>query len=126
MQLNQLQSLKLGVLLLSFSLSQYPQIVKAEYEYRPCFQGASAGYVRPRLTIGVKGYSLIKKNINIRYEPGIDSKIIGQLSPRKIFKVLDGPQCRDGFVWWKIDHGKIKGWVAEADPSTFVYWLKPY
>ena len=126
MKFPQLQSLKFGAFLLILSVIQYPQIVKAEYQYKPCFQGASAGYVRPRLTIGIKGYSLIKKNINIRYEPGIDSKIIGQLSPRKIFKVLDGPQCRDGFVWWKIHTGKTTGWVAEADPSTFVYWLKPY
>ncbi len=126
MKLNQLQSLNLGILVLSFSLTQYPQSVKAEYQYKPCFQGASAGYVRPRLKIGIKGYSLINKNINIRYEPGIDSRIIAQLSPGKIFKVLDGPQCRDGFVWWKINYGKTTGWVAEADPSTFIYWLKPY
>ena len=90
-----------------------------------CFQGASAGFVRPHLAVGMTGHSISKNNLSIRNQPGTDSQVTGSLSPGDTFKVVEGPKCLDSFVWWKVDNGKLQGWVAEADPATFKYWLEP-
>ena len=90
-----------------------------------CFQGASGGYVRPRLKVGIQGHSVTTSNLKIHQSPGLSSRITGSLSPRSTFTVVAGPECVESHVWWKVDNGQIIGWVAEADPATFKYWLAP-
>ena len=112
-----------ALLLLVSPLCQYGE--NAEATSSQCFQGASAGYVRPRLTVGITGRSLAKNNINIHNQPDINSKITGYLSPSNSFKVVEGPECTNSYVWWKVNNAQVTGWVAEADPVTFNYWLEP-
>ena len=91
----------------------------------PCFHGASAGYVPPRLKTGQTGHSVATNNLSIHDQPGVNTQITGSLSPSDRFKVLEGPECKDSHVWWRVDNGGLQGWVAESDPATFKYWLKP-
>ncbi len=102
---------------------QQEQITLASHS--PCFQGASAGFVRPRLAVGMTGRSVSPNKLSIRNQPNVDSPIAGSLSPSDIFKVIEGPECKDSYVWWKVDNGQLQGWVTEADPATFKYWLEP-
>ena len=90
---------------------------------KQCFTGASAGYVRPRLGVGARGRSLT--TVKIRNQPGTNSQVLGTLRSGNTFKVIAGPQCTEGYVWWQVNNGSIIGWVAEADPATFRYWLEP-
>lgn len=91
----------------------------------PCFQGASAGFVRPRLAVGLTGHSVVADNLPIRAQPGFKNQILGSLSPSDTFQVVDGPECKDSYVWWQIKNGQVQGWVGEADPATFKYLLAP-
>lgn len=90
-----------------------------------CFQGASAGYLPPRLQVKKTGYSIHVGNLNIRKQPSLQSQIVGALAPGGKFTVVQGPSCSDSYVWWYVNTGKVQGWVAEGEPSSFVYWLAP-
>lgn len=62
--------------------------------------------------------------LNVRESPGIDAPILGTLTILEIFFVIDGPRCRDGYVWYYILHEAVEGWVAEGDFD--VYYIEPY
>lgn len=62
---------------------------------------------------------------NLRAAPGLDAGVIGQLSPGQQFRVLEEPQCADGYLWWHVALEDLQGWTAEGDPATERYWLEP-
>lgn len=90
-----------------------------------CAQGASAGYLPPRLQVGMRGHSVHVGNLNMRQQPGLQSRIVGTLAPGGQFTVQQGPSCQNSYVWWKVNTGRTQGWVAEGEPSSMVYWLTP-
>ncbi len=51
-----------------------------------------------------------------------------RLKQGDILEILDGPNCIEGLVFWrvkqKVDSAWVEFWVAEGDRS--VYWLEPY
>jgi dipeptidyl aminopeptidase/acylaminoacyl peptidase len=52
---------------------------------------------------------------------------IGVIYPGTILKVLEGPVCADGLVFWKVASETIpggSGWTAEGDGKE--YYLEPY
>jgi len=62
-----------------------------------------------------------------RSAPGIYSDVLTELLPGTVVKVVDGPVCADGYVFWKVESELIpggSGWTAEGDGSG--YWLEPY
>jgi hypothetical protein len=58
----------------------------------------------------------------IRNKPGLTSKLIGKLQTDESARIIDGPECADNIVWWKIktDSGII-GWTGEGQGSEV--WL---
>ncbi len=63
----------------------------------------------------------------VRSEPEVGDNIIGLLYPGVIVRVLAGPVCADGLVFWKVESATIPGgmgWTAEGDGKE--YWLEPY
>ncbi len=62
---------------------------------------------------------------NLRDAPGLDSKVIDQISPGERFQVLSGPDCFDGYLWWQVNFDGKVGWTAEYNPATRDYWLEP-
>jgi hypothetical protein len=62
---------------------------------------------------------------NIRASAGTSASIVGQLKPGKAVQIIDGPQCADGYVWWKVRlvSSALTGWTAEGTSSD--YWLVP-
>jgi len=63
----------------------------------------------------------------VRSGPGIVNEIIAQLNPGTVVKILEGPVCADGLVFWKVESDLIPdgiGWTAEGDGVE--YYLEPY
>ena len=62
------------------------------------------------------GYSA---EIKVRYRPDDPNIITGTvISGEKVY-LIDGPICKAGTVWWKInsDKQKIVGWIPEIIAS---------
>jgi hypothetical protein len=63
----------------------------------------------------------------VRSAPQKGDNIIGSLAPGSVVKVLEGPVCADGLVFWKVESEAIPGgagWTAEGDGSA--HWLEPF
>lgn len=63
----------------------------------------------------------------VRSGPSRADEIIAQIYPGTSLKVIEGPKCADGLVYWKVEHKSIPGgtgWTAEGDGME--YWLEPY
>lgn len=59
----------------------------------------------------------------VRKEPNREAEVLGHITPGGSMELIDGPQCADGWVWWKVKNANLEGWTAEGDPET--YWLVP-
>lgn len=60
----------------------------------------------------------------VRNSPSLSAGQIGKIDEGEVFSVIDGPQCADGFTWWKVSYDGLEGWTASgtgADP-----WIEPY
>jgi hypothetical protein len=62
---------------------------------------------------------------NVRRDAGKDNALIGEIEPGKAMKILEGPKCADGWVWWKVRalETDLVGWTPEGDAQN--YWLIP-
>jgi hypothetical protein len=62
---------------------------------------------------------------NLRREAGKANDLIGEIQPGETMKILEGPQCADGWVWWKVRTfgSELTGWTAEGNLEE--YWLVP-
>jgi serine/threonine protein kinase len=61
----------------------------------------------------------------VRAGAGVSNGVVFQVSPGTVVDVTDGPQCSDGYVWWKIrTPDGDSGWMAEGDATT--HYLIPY
>ncbi|MBI5670235.1 MAG: TIR domain-containing protein [Chloroflexi bacterium] len=59
--------------------------------------------------------------LRVRSGPGLGNPIIAQIPPRQTFWVLDGPQCADGYAWFRVIFGinAVQGWVAEGGDGKY-------
>ena len=59
--------------------------------------------------------------VYIRAQPDVDSAIVSYSPERIAARVLGGPVCADGFIWWNVERifeePTFKGWVAQGIPS---------
>jgi hypothetical protein len=59
---------------------------------------------------------------NITNKPGLTNKLIGKLQIDGWATIIDGPQCADNMVWWKIEtRSGITGWAGEGQGDEV--WL---
>ena len=62
----------------------------------------------------------------VREAPDTGAKIIERIDPGAIVRVVEGPVCEDGLVFWKVESALIPGgvgWTAEGDGKE--YYLEP-
>ena len=63
----------------------------------------------------------------VRSGPSQADEVITQVYAGTPLKIIDGPVCAGGLVFWKVEHQSIPGgagWTAEGDGQD--YWLEPY
>jgi len=63
----------------------------------------------------------------VRLGPSLADEVIAQIYSGTPLKVIEGPFCTDGLVFWRVEHKSIPGgtgWTAEGDGKE--YWLEPY
>ena len=92
-------------------------------EPTPC--AANWSRLRPDVHAVVAGGSSDPPN-RVRDAPDTDAKIIYQIYPGTIVRVLEGPVCANGLVFWKVENENIPGgvgWTAEGDMQK--YFLEP-
>ena len=63
---------------------------------------------------------------NVRSGPGKNYDVIGKIEPGGLMEILEGPECANGWVWWKVKvkNGGLIGWTAEGNGGD-TYWVLP-
>ncbi|MFO7323022.1 MAG: SH3 domain-containing protein [Chloroflexota bacterium] len=51
---------------------------------------------------------------NLRAEPSPTSAWLGRIPAGGIARVLNGPQCNQGILWWQVNYNGIIGWTGEG------------
>lgn len=59
--------------------------------------------------------------LRVRAGAGLTRSIIDRLSPGQTFRVLNGPECVEGFAWFRVLFGinAVDGWIAESDQDGY-------
>jgi hypothetical protein len=63
----------------------------------------------------------------VRSGPGKADEVIAEIYPQTVVRVVEGPVCADGPVFWKIESAAVAtgfGWTAEGDGKD--YYVEPY
>ena len=80
-----------------------------------------------RLAVGKYAYVNLTPPLPNRVREGAGKAygVVARIQPGQVVKVVDGPVCADGWVWWKVkaENGEVIGWTAEGDAHD--YWLVP-
>jgi len=77
------------------------------------------------LDVGFRAYvSMADDTANrVRKNPGANADIMARIDPGEEIDIVDGPQCLDGLIWWKVKNAFVEGWTAEGSGGEF--WLIP-
>lgn len=61
----------------------------------------------------------------VRRGYGTTNSILDTIPPGTAVKIIDGPECANNWVWWKIRvlNSDLEGWTSEGDQDA--YWLIP-
>jgi hypothetical protein len=81
------------------------------------------GTLPPQLDIGGEGMVLPGDPNTVRIQPGTGFEVLGRIPAGDTFRVIAGPVCADGYVWWQVEYNDLIGWTAEGDTAS--YWLAP-
>ena len=88
-----------------------------------CDQGFSHLSIGETITVVQAGHPN-----RVRATPHVaNDNVIGQISSGMTGKIVDGPVCADGLVFWKIESKSVPGgigWTAEGDGTN--HWLEQY
>lgn len=79
--------------------------------------------------IRVNGSVVAITGSRVREAMTVTSRVITVAQPGTVMTVLEGPNCDDGMVWWRVrtrfevTDTFIEGWVGEGYPGE--YWIAP-
>jgi len=77
-----------------------------------------------RLTIGDEAQVTPGAANRIRSQATTSAEQVGQIPAGEVMTLLDGPQCAESFLWWRIRYDGIEGWTVEANATD--YFIEPY
>lgn len=89
------------------------------------------GYLVPRLRIGSATARMDDGGFpnTLRSYPSTNDAIgqrLGVVQPSRTFdRVINGPVCNLGFVWWYIEIDGIQAWTAESNVEENSYYILP-
>jgi hypothetical protein len=90
------------------------------YSYKPCSDAPAS-----RLQIGDTAMVVYFPDDpnRVRSKSSKSGEHLGWLYPGDFVEILDGPECGNNMVWWKVrvDTNGLTGWTAEGDNSN--YWI---
>jgi len=73
----------------------------------------------PEVSIHMDGYVKISgtegEGLRMRRDPSLDGEIINIGLEGEIFRVIGGPEERDGYLWWQLEapsNGTRRGWAV--------------
>ncbi len=71
---------------------------------------------------------VVDEPLVVRTAPGTDPD--STITPDRLWvgqrvRILDGPADVDGYTWWEVQVGEIRGWVADAELDGSKPWLAP-
>jgi len=72
------------------------------------------GVFAPDMVIVISGTQ--GEGLNIRQEPGTDRPIVYLAQEGETYTITDGPEIKDGLIWWMIDQtaeGIKSGWAVQ-------------
>jgi eukaryotic-like serine/threonine-protein kinase len=76
-----------------------------------------------RLLVGELARVTLSGGANrLRTGTSTESDLLDSIPEGASFTVLEGPDCADGFAWYRVDFNGTIGWTAEGDESS--YWLE--
>lgn len=90
-----------------------------------------AGYLVPRIQVGTGTAQVEAGTIpnTLRAFPSVDDSEgtrLGTIQPSRVIdRVISGPACNQGFVWWLVEVDGAVGWTAESNQSSDDYFLEP-
>lgn len=89
---------------------------------------ACVGSLAPRLLIGETG-RVARQFSSLREAPG--GPAFRVMPAGSVFTVVDGPQCVNNLIYFRVDYGNgIVGWANESQVTSQyganLYWLEPY
>jgi hypothetical protein len=103
--------------------TQKPTIIPTEGPWEAC-PGSSLSY----LHVNDRAYISFDPPLpnRVRSKPNTDGTIIGHIQPGEEVKIINGPACGNGWVWWYVRSKEtgLTGWTAEGDDKD--YWLLPF
>ena len=72
--------------------------------------------------------AVVDEPLVVRTAPGTDPD--STITPDRLWigqrvRILDGPADVDGYTWWEVQVGEIRGWVADAELDDSAPWLAP-
>jgi serine/threonine protein kinase len=80
-----------------------------------------------RLAVGMEAFVSPDPPLanRVRSAPSTGGDILGYIQPGEHVKILEGPQCSDKWIWWKVESltSGLTGWTGEGDENG--YWLVP-
>lgn len=105
--------------------SPQPDVTATMPQIREARPPVCEGKPQSRLIVYERG--MVTENdesLNVRSGPSTSFRILTRLAPGDVFYVLDGPECSDTYVWYRVRFRSIEGWLAEGDFET--YYAEPY
>ncbi len=72
-----------------------------------------------RLRVGERVRTIRESNHILYVEPRIFSERITSVQPGLVMRILEGPQCESGLVWWRVQYGRISGWLVETTGGEY-------
>ena len=90
-----------------------------------------AGYLVPQIRVGSATAKVGAGGVPnvIRSAPVANDSIgarLGTIQPnRTIDRVINGPACSGGYVWWLVEADGTQGWTVESDVAQEEYYLEP-
>jgi WD40 repeat protein len=90
-----------------------------------------AGYLVPRIRVGSATAKVEAGGLPnvLRAQPVANDQLaarLGTIQPnRTIDRVINGPACSGGYVWWLVEVDGTQGWTVESDFAQEAYFLEP-
>jgi hypothetical protein len=72
------------------------------------------GVFAPGMVIVISGTQ--GEGLNVRQEPGTDRPVVYLAQEGETYTITDGPEIKDGLIWWFIDQtneGDKSGWAVQ-------------